>query len=67
MAISYKPMWHTLVDKNMIKADLGRKAKITNNIIARMSKDSYIDMSSIEKICLALEITPNDIFEVVKD
>ena len=38
MAISYKPLWHLLVERDMNKEDLKRKANITSNIVARMGK-----------------------------
>lgn len=37
MALSYKPLWHLLVEKNMNKEDLKRAAHITSNIVSRMS------------------------------
>ncbi|MHA0297331.1 helix-turn-helix domain-containing protein [Mesomycoplasma ovipneumoniae] len=53
MAISYTPLWHLLVEKEMNKEDLKRASGITSNIIARMSKGNYANLESIEKICLA--------------
>lgn len=67
MGINYKPLWHLLLEKDMKKIDLRERANITGNIIARMGKNSYIDMKSIEKICLALDCSPNEVFEVIKD
>jgi putative transcriptional regulator len=67
MGISYKPLWHLLLEKDMKKTDLKQSAKITSNIIARMSKNSYVDLKSIEKICIALNCSPNDVFEITKD
>lgn len=42
-------------------------ANLTGNVIARMGKNNYITMESIEKICLALDCTPNDVFEIVRE
>ncbi|HEW2231189.1 TPA: helix-turn-helix domain-containing protein [Streptococcus pneumoniae] len=67
MAISYKPLWHLLVEKKMNKEDLKRAANITSNIVSRMSKDTYVNLDSLEKICLALDCTLNDVVEIVKD
>ncbi|CYV51369.1 helix-turn-helix domain-containing protein [Streptococcus suis] len=67
MALSYKPLWHLLVEKKMNKEDLKRAANITSNIVSRMSKDTYVNLDSLEKICLALDCTLNDIVEIVKD
>lgn len=51
----------------MNKEDLKRAANITSNIVSRMSKDTYVNLDSLEKICLALDCTLNDVVEIVKD
>lgn len=61
MSISYKPLWHLLVEKEMSKKDLKEAAKITNNVIARMGKDAYVNLETIEKICLALNCNVEDV------
>lgn len=67
MALSYKPLWHLLVEKNMNKEDLKRAAHITSNIVSRMSKGTYVNLDSLEKICIALDCTLNDVVEIIKD
>ena len=39
MHISYKPLWHTLVERNMRKEDLRLAAGLTTNMIANMGKE----------------------------
>ncbi len=36
MHISYKPLWHTLLERNMRKEDLRLAAGLTTNMIANM-------------------------------
>jgi hypothetical protein len=67
MAISYKPLWHLLVEKEMNKEDLKRAANITSNIVSRMSKNAYVNLDSIEKICLALDCRIEDVVEIVRE
>ncbi len=67
MAISYKPLWHLLVEKEMNKEDLKRAANITSNIVSRMSKNAYVNLDSIEKICLAMDCRIEDVVEIMKD
>lgn len=66
MAISYKPLWRLLVEREMNKEDLKRAANITSNIVSRMSKNSYVNLESLEKICLALDCRIEDIIEISK-
>lgn len=67
MAISYKPLWHLLVEKEMNKEDLKRASKITSNIVSRMTKNTYVSLDSLEKICLALDCRIEDVVEIIKD
>lgn len=67
MAISYKPLWHLLVEKEMNKENLKKTANITSNIIARMGKNSYVNLESIEKICIALDCNVEDVIKIYKE
>ena len=44
--------------------DLKRAANITSNIVSRMSKNSYVNLESLEKICLALDCRIEDVIEI---
>ena len=48
----------------MNKEDLKRAANITSNIVSRMSKNSYVNLESLEKICLALDCRIEDVIEI---
>lgn len=67
MAVSYKPLWHTLIEKDMNREDLKMAANITSNIVARMGKNEYINLESIEKICLALNCRIEEVVEIIVD
>ena len=41
MHISYKPLWHTLLERDMRKEDLRLAAGMTTNMIANMSKGAW--------------------------
>ncbi len=63
MAINYKPLWKQLIDKEIMKVQLIELAGITTNVMAKMGKNEYISLKSLEKICLALNCTPNEVIE----
>lgn len=67
MAISYKPLWHLLIEREMNKEDLKRTANITSNIVSRMSKNAYVNLDAIETICLARGCKVEDVVEIVKE
>lgn len=67
MTVSYKPLWHTLIEKDMNREDLKKEANITSNVVARMGRNEYINLESIEKICLALGCSIEDVVEILKE
>ena len=41
MAVSYKKLFHLLIDKGMTNAELMKKAGFSANIITRIKRDNY--------------------------
>ena len=67
MKISYKPLWKTLIDKNMSKKDLRLQAHLTTNHIANMGKGEHISMQTLIKICETLNCDIVDVIALVPD
>ena len=67
MHISYKPLWHTLVERNMRKEDLRIAAGLTTNMIANMGKGKNISMETLVRICETLNCGILDVIELVPD
>ena len=63
MAVSYKKLFHLLIDKGMTNDELMEKAGFSANIITRIKRDNYISLDSIEKICKTLQCGVDDILE----
>lgn len=67
MAISYKKLWKTLIDKEMKKKELCRLADISTYTIGRMNRDENVTLEVIEKICNALNCDIGDVVEFVSN
>ena len=65
MAITYRKLFHLLIDRNIKKGELQEKAGITASIMARLAKDETVRSNTIGKICDALQRQPGDIMENV--
>ena len=65
MAVSYKRLFHLMIDKGMTNAELIEKGGFSANIITRLKRDNYVALDSIEKICYALDCGVDDILEFV--
>lgn len=62
MALNYKPLWIQLAKKGLKKTDVIAMANLTTNVMAQMGKNKPITLKNLEKICNALNCTPNDVF-----
>ncbi len=68
MHISYKPLWHTLVERDMRKEDLRLAASLTTNMIANMGKEGKnISMDTLVRICETLDCGILDVIELASD
>ena len=68
MHISYKPLWHTLIERNMRKEDLRLAAGLTTNMIAHMGKEGkHISMDTLARICETLDCGIMDVIELASD
>ena len=67
MSISYKPLWHLLVEKKMKKLELRALVGMSNSTLARLGKDEPVTLEVLEKIGVALDCRIEDIVEFVKD
>ena len=67
MAVSYKKLWHILVDRNIKKKDLEEAAGITHYQMYKLANDKDITTDVIGAICVALEVKSDDIMEFIPD
>ncbi len=67
MAVSYKRLWKLLIDKDMKKKDLEEQAKVSHYTVSKMYRGENITIDMLERICKALNCTPNDVMEFIPD
>lgn len=67
MAVSYKKLFHMLIDRNMTAAELQKEAGYSANISTRMRRDEYVSLESMEKICRVLNCKVDDIVDFVPE
>ena len=65
MAVSYKRLFHLMIDKGMTNAELIDKGGFSANIITRLKRNNYISLDSIEKMCSVLNCGVDDILEFI--
>ena len=66
MEISYRKLWHLLIDKAMTKSDLQKAARLSWGTISRMNRGENIGTDTLLRICEVLKCNITDIIETVK-
>ena len=51
MAVTYKKLFHLLIDKGMSNAELMEQTGFSVNVITRPKRNSHTSLDSIEKMC----------------
>lgn len=65
MSVNYDKLWKILSDRNMMKMDLIREAKISTNAMAKLGRNEDVRVGVLVKICAALGCTVDDIMEII--
>jgi len=67
MAVKYDKLWDILKEKNMMKTDLVRAAKISTNAMAKLGRNEDVRVGILVKICCYLDCKVDDIMEIIPD
>lgn len=59
--ISYKPLFHTLIEKDLTLEDLIKASVISGMTTAKFKKGESITLSTAEKLCNYLECQIQDV------
>jgi DNA-binding Xre family transcriptional regulator len=65
MTVSFKKLWKLLIDRDMKKKDLQEAAGISASSIAKLSRNDYVSMDVLVKVCTALKVDFSDIMELI--
>jgi DNA-binding Xre family transcriptional regulator len=62
--ISYKPLWHLLIEEDKDKKYLNEIVGIHWNTIQRMNKCQSVSVDTLEKICLHFHVPIEKVIEI---
>ena len=65
MSISYKPLWHQLIERDMRKIEFRDLVGISNTTLAKLGKNEPVSLEIIDKICTKLDCGIQDVVEIV--
>lgn len=67
MKISYKPLWHLLLDRDLKKKDLCRISGISPASVTKMGRNGHVSTETLCKICDSLHVTIVQIIEITTE
>lgn len=67
MDISYKKLWHLLIDRDMKKRELLRLANISTATLAKLNRGENVNTDILVRICRALNCSLEDIMELLPE
>ena len=60
---SYKPLLHTMIEKDITKTQLRQMLGCSKATIAKISKNEYVSLEILDKICNLLDCKIEDVIE----
>lgn len=65
--VSYKPLWKTMETRGITTYMLIKVHGINPRTINNLKHDRGINVDTLERLCIILKCTPNDIVEFIWD
>ncbi len=65
LKVSYKKLWHLLIERDMTRQELRRLADVSSSTIAKVAKNENVHTDILLRICEVLSCDFCDIMEAV--
>ena len=65
--ITYKPLWKTLIDKDMKKMDSVEDGTVSRGTLAKMGKNQKVSLDVVERICKRLQCKVEEVIVYDED
>ena len=65
--VSYDKLWNILEDRQMMKTELIKEAKISSNAMAKLGRNEDVRVNILVKICDYFHCKIDDIMEIIPD
>ena len=67
MSVSYDKLWKLLIDKKMNLTELKDAAGISFNVLAKLGRNEFVSMESLQKICQTLSCNIGEIMDFIEE
>lgn len=65
--VTYKPLWHTLIDQGMKKMELVERVGMSRATLSKLNNDNYVALEVLDRICKELDCPIEAVVEIKKD
>ena len=65
--MTYKPLWKTMIEKNLRQVDLYRNYGFSSGQMSRIREGKYVSTETINRLCEILECNIEDIIQFEPD
>lgn len=66
MGVSYKKLWMLIIEKDLKKKQVRQIANVSASTFSKMSKNEYVALDVLVRLCIALDCELSDIVEIVR-
>ncbi len=63
--VRYNNLFKLLIDKGIKKSELAKMCNLSSPTMAKLSKNEYVSMDVLVRICRVLDCTLNDVVEIL--
>ena len=67
MDLSYNKLFKLLIDKGLNKTEFAKEVGISTNTLAKLSRNEYVSMEIIVRICRKMDCNIDDIVEILPE
>ena len=67
MRVSYDKLWKLLIDKKMNRTELKDAAGISFNVLAKLGRNEFVSMESLQKVCQTLSCNIGEIMDFIEE
>lgn len=66
MGVSYKKLWMLIIEKDLKRTQVRHMANVSASTFSKMSKNEYVALDVLVRLCIALDCELSDIVEIVR-
>ena len=67
MAVNYKKLFHLMIERGISSPQLQKSCGFSGNILTRLRRNEYVSLETLERICVNMNCSLDDILEFTEE